>query len=260
VARKHGLIFGVMAAIVAITLSSTANATAWAGVKYAFVGYYDIWGISNDDPNWFSGNLNITVTNVTTTKSTVIGDGVVSTGYVSLSPSFLDIRDVTASVSGEGFASVTVIDSYTLEITNNSGYAFSGIGYYIEWAVFNPGGDSVGASVTNPKSERATYLSSIYGDGVGVGESSWGDTSAADCGHNFGDFNIWPGIQCGVRQPDGNSYDSILGPLGIGQSISTTFILTISVKASSVPEPFSASLLGSALAALAINRRKRHLV
>jgi hypothetical protein len=251
----------VIASGFTIAMANRAHANALAGIEYAGIEAYAFDPYSYDMPYFVPGII-ITASSDVAIKSHVSGDGVVSYGSVGFGPYDAGIHNVSAAVSGEGFASVTVTDLYKLTITNNSGYAFGFPSLYVWFAAFNPGGDNIGASVTVPKLERAMYSSSIVGGGESVFVAyAFGDTAVPDCGNNWGSFNPFSGsgIACGMGAPDDNSSDSFLGPIGVGQTITATFIISVTVEASAIPEPVGASLFGIALTALAVTERKRRL-
>jgi hypothetical protein len=262
VPRRNGVYLCVLVAGATVAWSDTAKATAWAGVQNTNVIFCPSTSPNGCDS--LPAGVSFTVTDVVTTETTVRGNGVVSVGSVSFDPSqvYAAINNVTATSSGGGFASVNVSVYMRFTITNNSGYLLPGLFFDVDASPFNPGGWPIGASVTNPKLEQASFNSGSSGGDDLFSDYESGDTSGGGC-NQFGNMAYdGVGIKCGLYAPDDTNYLGSIPPLGIGESYVGGVTLSVFVEASSapVPEPVSASLLGVALTGLAINRRKRRLV
>lgn len=216
-------------AVVAICAASifgapAANATAIAGVDYAFWSahfyyYTDANGELFDDG---------------------LPDGIDAWGF--------DSAGLTLVNDSAALQKRRLVSKSNFILTNNSDQDFEGtIAFLIDYSAFNPGGSEVGASVTDPSREFASFSSSIFTPELGFLDFHSCDTVS-------GDF-VGPNA-CGVFSPDSSTAELDFGPIRAHQTIKVPFVITIDLKAQSVPEPLTLSTFGAGLAAIALARRR----
>jgi hypothetical protein len=193
---------------------------------------------------------------------TMAGDipaGIVITcdGYASdgCSNSLEVSHTVTHSLT-EGYSS-----SASLVITNTGDTSSSGdLIFGVGWSAFNPGGPEVGLSIDNAQ-QSASFSSESDGTSDGIG----GDyhacslpVPASQVGPDGSNYNFTT-LSCGVLAPDSDEAEFFvdLASLAPGDSVELDNTLSISDSFNiPTPEPSGLAILGSAIFALAMSRRR----
>jgi hypothetical protein len=141
-----------------------------------------------------------------------------------------------------------------LAITNISDLEYSGVTllFDTDFSAFNPG--SIGASITYPGLEDASFSSSVIGTGVDDFHSC--DTAGGGGpGVNFSPY------ACGVQSPDSSEEQFSVALPAPGTTIDISpYTINISASLIGIPEPATLFLFGAGLAAaFEIGRRRRKM-
>jgi hypothetical protein len=164
-------------------------------------------------------------------------------------------HSVTSSLT-ESFSS-----SASLVITNTGDTSPSGeLIFDVGWSAFNPGGPDIGLSIDNAR-QSASFSSESDGSSPGIG----GDfhacslpVPASQLGFDGSGYNFTT-LSCGVMAPDSDEAQFFvdLASLAPGDSVELDNTLTISDSFTiPTPEPSGLAVLGSAMFALAVSRRR----
>ena len=209
--------------------SVPANALAFAGVDFAgwhanFSGYYD--------PN--TGEIGPVPNGINFDCPIGCGD---SLGF-----------SVISDHQGLVQKSQDVMDTFS--VTNTVDNAFDGYLYYLgEVSAFNPGGSNIGASVTDPLHEWASFASFVSGP-------DFQDAHACDTRVPFSS-SFWTPFFCGVNAPDSSSFGLFVPIPGPGETQSWSVETGLSVAAFSASEPLTVSLFGAGIVGAAAMRRRK---
>lgn len=141
-------------------------------------------------------------------------------------------------------------------VTNNSKAVLDGsLALSTDFSAFNPGGPEVGLSIDNPKTQSASFMSSVYGPGVGDYHACSLPASALG---EFGAGAYFSPTTCGVASPDSSQeiYDFALTSLDPGASTKIIYKIRQSAQFD-VPEPPALALLGTGVFLLGLTRSRR---
>ncbi|HEY2009020.1 MAG TPA: PEP-CTERM sorting domain-containing protein [Rhizomicrobium sp.] len=143
-----------------------------------------------------------------------------------------------------------------LAITNTSDLGYSGVTllFRTDFSAFNPGGPDIGASITYPGLEDASFSSSVTGTGVDDFHSC--DTAGSSgFGVNFSPYT------CGVQSPDSSEEQFSVALPAPGTTIDVSpYTINISASLIGIPEPATLFLFGAGFAAaFEIARRKKKM-
>lgn len=246
---------GAFGAAALLSQASPASAAAFAGIEensFSLLWYNarlpdGTWYFFSDEPG-----LDITLAGVSVSVDTqVIGNAQVHysfyPGYSYVNSKgrtfYADIAgEVTAQPSGYAYLALTL--TTTLRFENNTGHDFLGIEIQAAFSAFNPGSSHIGASVDNTSTEFARYQS--YQTGLPLGDNHSCDTRIPGSSY-YWSYTPPSGASCGVSSPDHSLTEFGFSDFASGAVEYRTFSLTLIAEASSVPEPSSAALGGTAL-------------
>jgi hypothetical protein len=155
----------------------------------------------------------------------------------------------------------TFSSSASLVITNAGDTSSSGeLIFDVGWSAFNPGGPDIGLSIDNAR-QSASFSSESVGSSSGIG----GDfhacslpVPASQLGFDGSGYNFTT-LSCGVLAPDSDEAEFFvdLASLAPGDSVELDNTLSISDSFNiPTPEPSGLAILGSAIFALAVSRRR----
>ena len=155
----------------------------------------------------------------------------------------------------------TFSSSASLVITNTGDTSSSGeLIFDVGWSAFNPGGPDIGLSIDNAR-QSASFSSESVGSSPEIGEDSHAcslPVPASQVGPDGSNYNFTT-LSCGVLGPDSDEAEFFvdLASLGPGDSVELDNTLTISDSFNiPTPEPSGLAILGSAMVALAVSRRR----
>jgi hypothetical protein len=153
----------------------------------------------------------------------------------------------------------TFSSSASLVITNTGDTSSSGeLIFDVGWSAFNPGGPDIGLSIDNAR-QSASFSSESTGSSPGIGVDSHACSLPASLlGPDGSNYNFTT-LSCGVMGPDSDEAEFFvdLASLGPGDSVELDNTLSISDSFNiPTPEPSGLAILGSAMVALAVSRRR----
>jgi len=223
--------YAIVAAVATCLVTfQTASATAFAGVDTA------TWSIFFFDPlNAVTIDYHLaSVSSLTTTS----GGGVANTGFsTSVGGDFVGQNAFGRSiVNGPGYAATNLDIWGVVTITNTADFplVFGDVLGYSNFSAFNPGGNSIGASVNDPMREFAFFESTVWLETIGDFHSC--ETSLLV-------------LSCGVDSPD-SSQDQYYPILNPSEVMSINVHLAIATEARVVPEPSALALFATGLLAV----------
>lgn len=142
-------------------------------------------------------------------------------------------------------------------ITNSSKAVLDGsLALSTDFSAFNPGGPEIGLSIDNPETQSASFMSSVYGPGVGDYHAC---SLPASMLGEIGAGAYFSPTTCGVESPDSSQerYDFALSSLDPGASTKITYNISQSARFD-VPEPPAFAVFGTALFLLGLARSRRN--
>jgi hypothetical protein len=153
----------------------------------------------------------------------------------------------------------TFSSSASLVITNTGDTSSSGeLIFDVGWSAFNPGGPDIGLSIDNA-GQSASFSSESTGSSPGIGVDSHACSLPASLLGPDGSGYNFTTLSCGVLAPDSDEAEFFvdLASLAPGDSVELDNTLTISDSFNiPTPEPSGLAILGSAIFALAVSRRR----